>query len=267
MREGRSPLSWEASCEHAYCKRSTLSPNVKEFFGEPTGVCAMTMEKPEALEAARLLARRGARPLVREVGHVRWGLRGMAATVGARARTVRSTTGWRPRPARWRSSILLDQIPRNSFRGSARQFETDAKAVEVADAPRLRRGTTEASACRCACSTTCPSSTPRTWRCRRSASTSSGRSNDQELYYFALVHADVIRRFGRFPHRNAVLGRETTEAERVVSGNGWLRRLTNEKGRRWAPAFRFVGKRRITSSRAPRSTSPRRGAAERRGRP
>ena len=38
---------------------------------------------------------------------------------------------------------------------------------------------------------------------------------DPEQLRFARLHHDVIARFGRFPHRNAVLGRESTEAERA----------------------------------------------------
>ncbi|MEM9224802.1 MAG: DUF924 family protein, partial [Pseudomonadota bacterium] len=43
---------------------------------------------------------------------------------------------------------------------------------------------------------------------------------NRELYYWALVHADAIYRFGRFPHRNALLGRETTAAEKVYLESG-----------------------------------------------
>jgi uncharacterized protein (DUF924 family) len=32
---------------------------------------------------------------------------------------------------------------------------------------------------------------------------------------YALVHRDIVRRFGRFPHRNALLARESTLAERA----------------------------------------------------
>ncbi len=31
---------------------------------------------------------------------------------------------------------------------------------------------------------------------------------------YAIQHRDIIARFGRFPHRNAVLGRDSTEEER-----------------------------------------------------
>jgi uncharacterized protein (DUF924 family) len=37
--------------------------------------------------------------------------------------------------------------------------------------------------------------------------------------HWAELHADIIRRFGRFPHRNAVLGRTTTPAEQAYLDN------------------------------------------------
>ncbi len=37
---------------------------------------------------------------------------------------------------------------------------------------------------------------------------------------FAIVHRDIIQRFGRFPHRNAVLGRATTPAEQAFLDSG-----------------------------------------------
>jgi uncharacterized protein (DUF924 family) len=40
---------------------------------------------------------------------------------------------------------------------------------------------------------------------------------------FARAHWRMIARFGRFPHRNAVLGRQSSRAERaaVAAGNAW----------------------------------------------
>ena len=46
------------------------------------------------------------------------------------------------------------------------------------------------------------------------------RQGPQDSYYWALVHADAIRRFGRFPHRNLVLGRETTAEEAAYLASG-----------------------------------------------
>ena len=43
--------------------------------------------------------------------------------------------------------------------------------------------------------------------------------NEDNLKY-AEIHADIIRRFGRFPHRNPVLGRETTREEKTFLESG-----------------------------------------------
>jgi len=45
---------------------------------------------------------------------------------------------------------------------------------------------------------------------------------DAELVEWAKIHADIIERFGRYPHRNACLGRDSTDAERdFLAGNGF----------------------------------------------
>jgi uncharacterized protein (DUF924 family) len=45
-------------------------------------------------------------------------------------------------------------------------------------------------------------------------------AGDAEGEKYAEIHADVIRRFGRFPHRNRALGRDTTEQERAFLDGG-----------------------------------------------
>jgi uncharacterized protein (DUF924 family) len=42
----------------------------------------------------------------------------------------------------------------------------------------------------------------------------------EESRRYALHHRDIIRRFGRFPHRNAVLGRESTPEELAFLAEG-----------------------------------------------
>jgi uncharacterized protein (DUF924 family) len=111
--------------------------------------------------------------------------------------------------------LLLDQVPRNLFRGDARAFATDAKALRIAR-HAVANGFDLAV-----------------------------RSEERRLFFylpyehsedlvdqrqcldlvrgrvrsvpqvlpFAQAHLDIIERFGRFPHRNAALGRETTAAE------------------------------------------------------
>ena len=43
---------------------------------------------------------------------------------------------------------------------------------------------------------------------------------DDEFTKYAEQHADIVRRFGRFPHRNAVLGRATTPEEQAFLDGG-----------------------------------------------
>jgi hypothetical protein len=45
-------------------------------------------------------------------------------------------------------------------------------------------------------------------------------AGDEHTLEFALLHADIIRRFGRFPDRNAVLGRVTTPEEQAFLDGG-----------------------------------------------
>ncbi len=48
-------------------------------------------------------------------------------------------------------------------------------------------------------------------------------TNDSSVLGFARDHYRMIARFGRFPHRNAVLGRASTPAElrAIEAGNAW----------------------------------------------
>jgi uncharacterized protein (DUF924 family) len=45
-------------------------------------------------------------------------------------------------------------------------------------------------------------------------------TGDADLLKWAELHADIIRRFGRFPHRNAALGRSTTPEEQAFLADG-----------------------------------------------
>ena len=46
---------------------------------------------------------------------------------------------------------------------------------------------------------------------------------DPEILRYAIMHRDLIKRFGRFPHRNEILGRETRpeEVEAIAEGSNW----------------------------------------------
>jgi uncharacterized protein (DUF924 family) len=109
--------------------------------------------------------------------------------------------------------IVFDQFPRNMFRGQPRAFASDTiaaaiarKAVErgldgeVAEERRIFFYMPLMHAENLADQEHCVSLT-------------SALPNDYVKY--AKRHRDIIARFGRFPHRNAVLGRDTTEAEQA----------------------------------------------------
>lgn len=107
--------------------------------------------------------------------------------------------------------ILLDQFPRNMFRGLARAFAADALALDAArqavdlhfDADLsidertflylpFEHSESLADQERC-CALMQPLG--------------------EDLYRYATRHREIIARFGRFPHRNAPLGRESTPEE------------------------------------------------------
>lgn len=112
--------------------------------------------------------------------------------------------------------VVLDQFPRNMFRGTPRAFAADGLAREAARHALARsydRAMQPVERMFCylplehsealedqdlACALTEP--------LRSFAETS-------DAHEYALKHRDVIRRFGRFPHRNAILGRASTPEE------------------------------------------------------
>ncbi len=111
-------------------------------------------------------------------------------------------------------AIVLDQFPRNMFRGQARTYSADALARAVASRA-LARGFDRRISHPERQFLYLPfmhSEDPADQeRCRELAR---GYGSDVFTKY-AEHHADVIRRFGRFPHRNAILGRMTTAEEQA----------------------------------------------------
>lgn len=110
--------------------------------------------------------------------------------------------------------LLLDQFPRNMFRGDARAFATDALARAVAGRA-LARGFDQA---------TDPVMRPFFYLpfMHSEAMIDQDRSvrlyealGDAEQLRYATEHRDVVEKFGRFPRRNRALGRDTTPAERA----------------------------------------------------
>lgn len=116
-------------------------------------------------------------------------------------------------------AVVLDQFPRNMFRGDARAFAADPLARAVAERA-IARGFDLQTALPDRQFFYLPFE-----HSERLADQERGvdlfrAAGDAELLKWAELHADIVRRFGRFPHRNALLGRTTTPEEQAFLDEG-----------------------------------------------
>lgn len=115
--------------------------------------------------------------------------------------------------------ILLDQFPRNMFRGDARAFATDAVARAVA-AGGIVRGFDAQVPSEMRSFFYLPFEHSEDLADQERGIAFYKASGDADGLKWAEIHAEIIRRFGRFPHRNAVLGRNTTAEEQAFLDSG-----------------------------------------------
>ena len=115
--------------------------------------------------------------------------------------------------------ILLDQFPRNLYRGSAHAFATDAKALAIARRA-VEAGLDREVDADLRLFVYLPFEHAEDMACQDEAVRLISALGEDEYLRFAEIHRDVIARFGRFPHRNAALGRETTELEQAFLDDG-----------------------------------------------
>ena len=114
--------------------------------------------------------------------------------------------------------ILLDQFPRNAFRGTARMYATDVLARHFARAAQSAGQMDGVDA------------DLRLFFCLPFAHSEDSHDQDVSVALNARLgqpwlahaegHRDIVRRFGRFPHRNTLLGRQTTDEERIFLDAG-----------------------------------------------
>ena len=102
--------------------------------------------------------------------------------------------------------VLFDQFPRNMFRGHADQFATDHLALEIAKAA-IDRDFDEALEPQERGFLYMPFQHSEDIADQRRSVQLFTKLGDDYQLGFAMKHHDVIQRFGRFPHRNAILGR------------------------------------------------------------
>lgn len=119
--------------------------------------------------------------------------------------------------------ILTDQIPRNLFRGSAHAYATDPMARAVADQAIARDLHLQVEAALRVffylpfehsevladqdCAVTLFEAHAR-------------ETGDEGSLKWARLHRDLVERFGRFPHRNAAMGRQSTAEEAAYMAQG-----------------------------------------------
>ena len=110
--------------------------------------------------------------------------------------------------------ILLDQMPRNMFRGMPKAFETDKKALVVAKFA-LSKGLDQVLSVQKRRFLYLPFEHSENINDqRRCVELFEKMKDDDPLGYdYALRHLKVIEEFGRFPHRNAILARDNTPEE------------------------------------------------------
>jgi uncharacterized protein (DUF924 family) len=111
--------------------------------------------------------------------------------------------------------VLFDQMPRNMFRGHADQFATDLLALTVAY-EAVDRGYDEQLTPTERGILYMPFQHSEDLDDQLRSVLLFTRLGDDYQLGFAKKHLDIIERFGRFPHRNAVLGRTPRPEERAA---------------------------------------------------
>jgi uncharacterized protein (DUF924 family) len=116
-------------------------------------------------------------------------------------------------------AIVLDQFPRNMYRNSARSYAADPLARAVASRA-IAKGFDQQVAMPQRQFFYLPFEHSEELADQERSVALMRATGDADSLKWAELHADIIRRFGRFPHRNAVLGRTTTPEEQAFLDEG-----------------------------------------------
>ena len=164
----------------------------------------------------------------REAGRERWYKRNDAFDAEVRRRYLtlwqKATAG---ELASWEDSddgalalvIVLDQFPRNMFRDTPQAFASDALARDVARRA-IARGVDVRIDPLLLEFLYMPFMHSEHLPDQQHCVALFDSTDNVENQKYARVHADIIQRFGRFPHRNRLLGRDTTTEEQAFLDAG-----------------------------------------------
>ena len=167
----------------------------------------------------------------RDAGPSKWFRGGEAFDASCRERLLaphlaaarRELDGWMDDPeGALAVLLLLDQIPRNVFRGSAHAFATDPLALHFAGRA-VDAGHDQAFEPSLRAFFYLPFEHAEDLAAQDRSVQLFEAMGNAEFTRYALDHHAAIVRFGRFPHRNAALARETTPEEQawLDAGGGW----------------------------------------------
>lgn len=116
--------------------------------------------------------------------------------------------------------ILLDQFPRNAYRGTAHMFATDTLALAFAERA-IAAGHDLAFELALRQFFYLPFEHVENLAAQNRAVVLMQPLGEEKVRY-AVEHRDIIERFGRFPHRNFAMGRQSTQAEQeFLDGGGF----------------------------------------------
>lgn len=116
--------------------------------------------------------------------------------------------------------IVLDQFSRNLFRSSPKAFEQDEKALKIAKFA-INKGQDKQANPTLRLFFYLPFEHSEKLKDQEQSLRLLETFNDSPDFMKAVIeHHDIINRFGRFPHRNEVLGRETTAEEQAYLDGG-----------------------------------------------
>lgn len=150
----------------------------------------------------------------------------IAERYGARRNAVLASgaAGWRDDPETLLAAIiLLDQFSRNVHRGTSQAFAADALALGLT-LEAIGKGWDEGMPSEWLQFIYMPLMHAEDPAMQRLSVEKFAALGDAYILGFAESHAEVIEKFGRFPARNAALGRDSTEAERAYLSQpsaGW----------------------------------------------
>lgn len=109
-------------------------------------------------------------------------------------------------------AIILDQFPLNMFRGQALTYSTDSQARKVVKAA-IDKGFDQKLTNDQKAFLYLPFMHSEEMADQERSVELFNKPELEQSYRFALHHQNIVKRFGRFPHRNAILGRHSTPEE------------------------------------------------------